>query len=124
MGLLGPAIPQSRQQKCFFQTVFNLQILINILKIFLKGIDLTWSSGVAKLRSTLNHLECKISAVVAVCGFYLSPAIALTPGVDSLSFYVDLSASIIITGCVFPGLLIESIPFVLVKKKPTQLLRR
>ena len=53
----------------------------------------------------------------AVCSFYLSSAIGLTPGLDSLSLDVDLSASIIITDCLFPGVLIESMLFVLVKKE-------
>lgn len=50
----------------------------------------------------------------AVCSFQLSSAIGLTPGLDSLSLYVGLSASIIITDCLFPGVLIENVPFIFI----------
>jgi len=52
-----------------------------------------------------------------VCSFHLSSAIGLTPGLDSLSLYIGLSVSVIITDCLFPGVLIENILFVLMKKE-------
>lgn len=53
----------------------------------------------------------------AICSFDSETATGLTPGLDSLSLYFGFSASVIITACLFPGELIENIPFVFMKKE-------
>lgn len=93
--------------------------------MFLKCIDWTWHSDVAREMQKHHQLEWKISANMAtiraedkaICSFASKTATGLTPGLDSLSLYFGFSASIIITACLFPGELIENIPFVFMKKE-------
>lgn len=102
----------------FFKLFPTCRFWLISLKYFWKALAEHGNQVLPNSEAPWIVLECKFSAAVAGCRFYLSPAIALTPGLDSLSLHVDFSASIIITGCVFPGVLIESIPFVLVNKSP------